>query len=392
MVTVPGSKYGMQLQIIPPEYLEENLNAALDGGNYIRMGIEYNASGAPVRYHIRKETAAAAVWGFYQTENYVAVPAEEIVHVFMPEYANQGRGYSWMAQSMVRLHMLKGYEDATLVNARATSAKAMIYYTENAPPRDFVGDEEDESGNQLQAIEPGMVEMAPYGYKPFQLDPKYPSEQHEMFVRSMLRSIASGLGVSYNMLANDLVGVNYSSIRAGLLDEREVWRMVQQWFTETFLERVFERWLRMAILKNAIPTVTMDKFDRVNVPEFYGRRWAWVDPLKDVEAKIKEVAAGFTTNNDVVAEKGGDFTENITQLAREKQAAEELGLSLAGFAGDGSAPAEPSDTGDDEGTEDPETDEEDEQTAKKARAAQIKSLINVRDTAARLLATMTQNN
>ncbi|MFL3666772.1 MAG: hypothetical protein ACJ06V_09365 [Verrucomicrobiota bacterium] len=31
------------------------------------------------------------------------------------------------------------------------------------------------------------------------------------------------------MIANDLEGVNYSSIRAGLLDEREYYKAVQRW-------------------------------------------------------------------------------------------------------------------------------------------------------------------
>ena len=39
-------------------------------------------------------------------------------------------------------------------------------------------------------------------------------------------------------MANDLEGVNFSSIRSGTLEERDKWAADQQWFIETVLERI----------------------------------------------------------------------------------------------------------------------------------------------------------
>jgi len=48
------------------------------------------------------------------------------------------------------------------------------------------------------------------------VDSDYPHQMYSAFVKAHLQGIASGLGISYHALANDLEGVNYSSIRAGV--------------------------------------------------------------------------------------------------------------------------------------------------------------------------------
>jgi capsid protein len=39
----------------------------------------------------------------------------------------------------------------------------------------------------------------------------------------MLRKVATSLGISYSTLTSDLTQVNFSSIRAGTIEEREIW-------------------------------------------------------------------------------------------------------------------------------------------------------------------------
>ncbi|WP_320205847.1 phage portal protein, partial [Vibrio cholerae] len=50
---------------------------------------------------------------------------------------------------------------------------------------------------------------------------------YEPWLRYQLLSIAKGYGITYEMLTGDLRGVNYSSIRAGLLEFRRLCQQVQ---------------------------------------------------------------------------------------------------------------------------------------------------------------------
>jgi capsid protein len=60
-------------------------------------------------------------------------------------------------------------------------------------------------------------------------------------------------GANYNIIANDLEGVNYSSGRLGMLDERELWKLIQKFDIDVAERPIFENFLYMALLTGAIP-------------------------------------------------------------------------------------------------------------------------------------------
>jgi hypothetical protein len=59
-----------------------------------------------------------------------------------------------------------------------------------------------------------------------------PTAQSSRFLKQMLRKIASGFSVFYNVLANDAEGVTYSTMRSFALIERDDWRSIQQDFID----------------------------------------------------------------------------------------------------------------------------------------------------------------
>ena len=78
-------------------------------------------------------------------------------------------------------------------------------------------------------------------------DPDHPSTAFPAFTTQVLRSVASGLNISYHSLTNDLSSVNYSSLRAGSLEDREMYRMYQRFVIEHFMMPIFQNWLNMVI-------------------------------------------------------------------------------------------------------------------------------------------------
>jgi lambda family phage portal protein len=179
----------------------------------------------------------------------------------------------------------------------------------------------------IAEAEAGQFEELPSGVNFQAFDPTHPSGNYAPFIKAALRGVASGLNVSYNTLANDLEGVNYSSIRAGLLEEREEWKTIQGWLIEHVISRIFEEWLPMAMLsgKLELPANKIDKFTAV---EWRGRRWPWVDPLKDVQASILSVNNGFKSRRRIIAEGGGDIEDTVAEIAEDKQLANSKGLSF----------------------------------------------------------------
>lgn len=333
------NEWGFALQFLEPDHLDENLNKELANGHRIRMGIEYDAWDRPVAYWLLK--VHPGDYGFMggMAQKYERIPAEEIIHEFPLERARQGRGMPWIHTCGQRLQMLDGFEEAAVTAARVGASK-MGFFEESleGPGADEYTGEEDEDGDLITEAEPATFEKLPPGVTFKEFDPGYPTGDLEPFVRGMLRGSASGLGVSYHSLANDLTGVSFSSIRAGTLIERDIWRDLQGWMIEAFLDRVFSNWLRMALLSQAV-RLPMGKIARFNAPVWRARGWDWVDPLKDQTANKEALKAKTKTHSEVLAERGLDFEDTMEQLAEEKKIAASYGIDLDAALNGGSPDA-----------------------------------------------------
>ena len=325
------SKYGYQLQPLEPDSLDETYNEILSNGNIIRMGIEYDAWNRPVAYHLRRWDRRQETFGNpYNTRTYQRIPANEIYHLYLKERPTQSRGVSWFAPTIIRLRMLSGYEDAALVNARVSAAK--MGFLTSAPPdgsAPYQGDTKDANGNLIADVSPGQIEILPTGMKFESFTPEFPTAQYEAYVKSVVRGISSGLGVSYSSLSNDLADVNYSSIRAGIVEERELYKSLQKFVIENFLDEEFADWMDSAYLANRLGTLPIaQKFEKFNAPVWIGRRWQWVDPKSDAEAAKLSVDEGFKSRTMIMAEQGLDFEEVLEQLSAEQEMAKEYNISF----------------------------------------------------------------
>lgn len=319
------NKYGFALQLVEPELVDERYNDILPNGNIIRMGIELTPQRQPVAYYVKQYQPNL---GWTQTsvsgEPYDRIPASEMLHLYDSDRVDATRDVSQMAPSMLRLKMLAGYEEAAVINARVSACK-MGFYQSDAGDQ-YQGDDKDVNGNPIQSAEPGQMEKLPPGWTFQAYDPKYPDNQHGPFTETILHGVAAGLGTSYATISQNLSSVNFSSIRAGLIEEREEWKEGQRWLVENFHDPVFAGWLEMALTMGAIGSLPLAKFDKFNAAKWTGRRWAWVDPLKDVEASRAAVGAGFKSSSMIATEMGYDLEEVYEEIAEETALAEELGL------------------------------------------------------------------
>lgn len=327
-----ANPYGYALQVLDVDRLDTQYNETLASGNRVIMGVEVDAAYAPVAYYLRGSHPGDSEWQGNQRRT--KVPAEEIHHGFRANRPEQVRGVPWAHTAMLRLKHLGAYEEAAVVAARVGASK-MGWITSPDGTLDALADDIDAQQQTYTEVEPGAIGMLPSGYDWKSFDPDYPAGEYGSFVMATLRGIASGLGVAYHSLANDLSSVNYSSARAGVLEERDNWMALQTWFADSFLYPVFAEWLRSALLMQAITlpngsSLPVFKLAQFNMPTFLGRRWSWIDPLKDTQANLAAIQAGLKSRREVMAEQGRELDDVWEQLAAEQQKAAEMGLDLDG--------------------------------------------------------------
>lgn len=328
------NRWGLALQLIESDVLDENLNVAAGAGfggidkpleNEIRMGVERDQWGRVAAYHILTRHPGDDLGYRQGGTRYERLPARDVIHFFLPDRIDDARGAPWAWTAIRRLHMTGGYEEAELVAARLGASKGGFYETESGD--ELTGDGEDGDGNLIHDATPGQFERLPVGVKFKAYDPQHPSGNFGPFMKAILRGAAAGVGMSYNALAKDLEGVNYSSLRQGELDDREQWRLLQGLAINKLCAPVYSAWLDMGLLTGgiALPPSKRAKFDSA---VWHPRGWPWVDPTKDIAADQEAVAMGVKSLTQVCAERGVDFEDVLRERKRELALAKQYGVEL----------------------------------------------------------------
>ena len=313
---------GIRLRLIPPELVDESMTRDLGDGRMIVSGVELDADGRRVAYHIfpGKPTDQFAT---YATP--IRVPAEDILHVMKPLAAGQVRGVSWLAPVILPTNEFDQLLDALLVGVKIAAMHAGFLVDQNGTagePYDGTGI----GGIMESGLEPGTLKRLPTG-----VDVKFstPQQANEVaaFLRLNLQQLAAGLGLPEHLLSGDLTGANYSSLRAGLLPFRQRVEAIQ--YHVLVPQLLNPIWRRVTIY--AVLSGDLDAPDFETAPRAYGAEWLppkplQVDPLKDTEATVAEIDAGLTSRRKAVAERGWDVDALDAEIAAD--AAREAKLDL----------------------------------------------------------------
>lgn len=311
--------FGYAVQPLEIDHLDIDYNVTLNNGNLIRFGIETDKFQRIVAFHLFKAHPGGL---FMQSQQRERILASDLLHIRLTTRPNQTIGTPWFSCVMQALEHLGKYKEAELVAARLEACKGYVIEREKIDGWDGQTDEND---SPIQEMSPGMGVMLDPGQKYVGINPNHPNSAFGDFFKSSLRGIAGGLGVNYNSLANDLESVNYSSMRAGKLEEIEEYKNIQAWLIESLHTPVFEAWLEMALISGALragngSALPTSKYDKFNAPDWKPRRWPWVDPLKDLQASVLAVEKGFKSRREIISEMGGD----IEEVFRDQNADEEL--------------------------------------------------------------------
>ena len=324
-----GSPVPIALEVMEADWIDDRMSGRTgENGNEIRMGIEVDRWGRPVAYwFLPKHPGDYLVTGSQQAQfgNPVRVPADEVIHLFVTTRPGQTRGIPWMASSIKCLHQLDGFVEASVVRSRA-SASLMGFIT--SPEGELQGDDVMD-GERVSNFEPGVFKYLQPGESVTVPSLNAPDGEFEPFLRAMLRGMSAGLGLSYHNLSQDYSQTNYSSSRLALLEERENWRILQEWIIGSFHQRVLEAWMDMAVLSGSLSLPLYESEpDRYRQVRWMPRGWSWVDPQKEITALREAEMAGYMTKAEIIAESGGDIEEVFHQRRRELDLADELDLTF----------------------------------------------------------------
>lgn len=297
---------GPRLLHLPAELVDESMTRPTDGGGYIVQGIEHDATGQRVAYHVFP--ARPDLLQTYAQP--VRIPADEILHVVEPLAAGQVRGIPWTAPIILPASELDQLTDALLVGTKVAAMFAGFLVNQNdmgAP---------DPFADEMPSLEPGTLQRLPGGHDVRFATPQQAQQTGE-FVRAQIRSLAAGLGVPAHWLDGDLSGANYSSLRAGLLPVRARCEQVQYLtLVPQLLAPVWREVVTWAALVGDLPGFEDDPRAAL-AADWLPPAWQQVDPQKQINADIAELEAGLTSRRKLVAQRGWPLEDLDAELAAE---------------------------------------------------------------------------
>lgn len=329
-LTVP-----LQIKLLECDHLNDSSSYILPNGNTLKMGIEFNRANRRVAYHVYKNHPGET-YIFSSTET-IRIPANKMLHIFRIRRPGQIRGYPGLSPIIARMHQFDEYEDAELMRKKMAAMLAYFIETPDGDPDIGLGGDtdtaQDSDGNEddYKFVEPGMISYLNPGER---MNPSAPADvggNYEPFIFRQLCSIAKGIGITREQLTGDLRGVNYSSIRAGSIEIRRLFRMLQNHIIiHQMCRPIAQEWLDTAYVIGIAKI--QNYLDRsksfISKMKWDIDGWEWVDPLKSEKAEILAIRSGRKSLDESLGERGKNSRDVMKEIAKDNALADELELQL----------------------------------------------------------------
>jgi len=283
-------------------------------------GIEFDAAGNPIAYHVLKRHPGDSSAGMQL--GYDRIPAESMVHFFRSDRAGQARGVPDITPALPLFAQLRRYTLAVLSAAEVAALPGGVLYTD-APAN---GEADSIEPMDLIELERGTLMTMPGGWKMGQVKAEQPATTYGEFKKEILNEIARCLNMPFNVAAGNSSGYNYAS---GRLDHQTYFKAVrveQSHLEVTVLDRILAAWFDEAVL---IPSLLP-----AGLIAEWPHQWFWdghehVDPAKEANAQATRLANHTATLADEYARRGLDWETQLEQRAKEMNRMRELGLPIA---------------------------------------------------------------
>lgn len=355
-----GDVYGTKIQLLEADRVS-NPHWVQDTDT-ISGGVEVNADGVPVAYHIsNKHPGARRLVGL----KWQAVAARTdtglstVLHVYERLRPEQTRGVPFLAPVIEHIQQLTTYATAEVDAAVVSSfITAVIESNNDDSDSDPIIGEKDSSLNANEVkLGPGAVISLGDREKLNSFNPERPNVNFDAFVKPFCREIGVALELPVELLLKSFTA-SYSASRAALEMAWQSFRRRRGWFAGRFCQPLYEWMMEEAVASG-----------RLNRPGFFSDpviRAAWcgaewigpqrqsLNPYQEAQADALDIETGTKTIEQVCMERtGGDFDKKNEQRGKEQAARKEAGLvNAAPPARPGTTPFSANDQGAQDGGQD----------------------------------------
>ena len=278
----------------------------------IQQGIEINAWGRPVAYHVFKADPTETQ-GFLRYQGQTKrIAAADMLHLKNVHRIRQLRGVSVFASVLNRFDDLKDYEESERIAAKI--AASMAAFIKKGSP-DLYQPEEGGAARSMK-MRPGMIfdDLRP-GEEIGTIDTNRPNPNLETYRSGQLRAVAAGAGPTYSSIARNYNGT-YSAQRQELVEGWSTYGVLAAEFISRISRPVYESFIAAAVASGKLRVPA--GVDRATLADaiYLAPQMPWIDPKKEAEAYSILEDRAYVSGPEIVRKRGGNPIDVIEQQAR----------------------------------------------------------------------------
>lgn len=291
----------------------------------LRQGVQIDAKGKPTGYWVANVHPGDTLLG--SSVAYTFVPAREgdlqvVHHHFRRQRTGQTRGYPDGVSSAQYLDHLHHYLKSEIIGARAAAnyavfiRKAVSELDADLSPVQSQSASGDVTTVYHEKLEAGTIAYLNEGEEPVAFNPNRPGAGDE-FVKRMLRAIAASHGMSYERMARDFGGMNYSSMRGQLKEEQRGFDRDRSLLIRQFCNPVWRAVILHGVQSGELqpPRDFLAKLDAWLAVNWVPPAMGWVDPQKEIQASRDAIEANLSTPWHEASRAGLDPIEVLERRA-----------------------------------------------------------------------------
>ena len=312
--TIPGLAHGTRvpfsLEMLEADYVPMELNTTAP--LQIVQGVQVNAWGAPVGYHVYKQNPIAGGSHLSGTSATKFVPVERMLHLKNVHRIRQMRGVSVFASVLTRFDDLKDYEESERIAAKI--AASMAAFIKKGSPDLYDPDQPGEPRNMK--FRPGMVfdDLRP-GEEIGMIDTNRPNPNLETYRSGQLKAVAAGAGPTFSSIARSYDGT-YSAQRQELVEGYTVYSTLANEFIGRIVRPVYEQFIAAAIAGGVLKVPAGVRMETINDAAYMPPSMPWIDPKKEAEAWGMLEDRCYVSGPEIIRKRGGNPIDTLEQQGR----------------------------------------------------------------------------
>ncbi len=326
-----GGLLPFKLQALEVDELDTGRISPHNPNHRVVGGIELNTCNKPMGYWIKQYNLD----GFGQTDS-IYVPAKNMIYYYTKDRPSQIREMSDMATTITRIRDANEFMTAVSVKERIAACLA-VFVKRIIPTTGGFRTMDDPKGTRPREdyegkrISPGMIKELNAGDEIQVVNPTEQATDAASYIKLQQRLIGAGQGLSYEATSRDMSQSNYSSARQGIIEDEQTYIEDIELLQEVVMDEVYETFIISGVLSGLFHI--SDFWE--NKQKYLKHEWVatpkkWIDPAKEATANKVALQTGQKTYQQIAAENGKDWKEQIDETIAVLEYARGKGLEMGG--------------------------------------------------------------